>query len=215
MPPQTSSPRFTSFLIVGGCAVLIAASVSVYLNAEPRREKIYLSPDRNGGLRYDVAYAPAPPPSYLSLPIVPGGQAQIDPEEPVLGIVSEGRCRAYCLAAFPNQVGHVLNDMVDSTPITVAYCWQTRSYQVYTGPGREPLQMMSGGYENIMTKDQPRKSLLAVSGNLFFQESGKPVKEGTKFPYQTHPFKLTTWQEWKDSHPSTDVLIVRYHSRFR
>ena len=214
MPPQSSSPQFTRILLVGGFAILCAASVLVYSNAEPRKQKTYLRPDHNAGLQYDVALAPTPP-SYLQLPIVPAYLARVSDDEPVLGIVAEGHYRAYCLAAFPNQVGNVLNDMIDSTPITVAYCWQTRSYQVFTGPGKEPLQLMSGGYENNMTQNQPRKALLAVSGNLFFQDNAKPVKDGTRFPYQFHPFELTTWQHWKQAHPQTDVLVVRRPNRFQ
>ncbi len=127
-------------------------------------------------------------------------EANLPDDTPIIGVVAGGSARAYLVTAMEAMNGHVVNDLVGGTPVTITYCDRTQCVHAFTDKaGGEPLKIDLGGFVDRM--------LLKVGDTFFFQDTGEDfVKErGTAFPYATHPYELTTWKRWKDAHPSTEV----------
>ena len=136
-------------------------------------------------------------------PTVRAGASTIAPDEEVIGFEVGGKARAYRLDAFRDRSKHVVNDLVDGIPVTVAYCDINDCLSAYKGrEGADPLDVSVGGlYEN-------REMVLEVGGVLYFQKSGAPLTPGVgpaRVPLEQLSPIRTTWAEWKRRHPSTDV----------
>ena len=130
--------------------------------------------------------------------------ATLPPEEMVIGVVAGGRARAYRLAAFEGKSGHLVNDLIDGVPVSVAYCDLTKCVRVYTDPlGSAPLNVeVSGVLDDEM--------ILKLGGNLYFHKSGQSLTPGDgppAMPYDLLTPTLTTWEEWTKQHPDTDVYM--------
>jgi hypothetical protein len=129
---------------------------------------------------------------------LPAGVADVLNEDAtVVGIVVQGRARAYTLQGMSPMACHVIDDVVGRSPVSVTYCPRTGCVRAFTGEGKAPLPIKSGGYKDGL--------LLFCGGDLFEQETGKSISNGKAFPFQRLPFEQTTWGEWKKSHPDTDV----------
>jgi Protein of unknown function (DUF3179) len=122
----------------------------------------------------------------------------------VVGIVVDGKARAYAQRSLRNRLQHVLNDMVAGVPVTVAYCDVTRCTQVYACRGRsEPLDVSQAGYRD-------GEMILKIEGVYYQHSSGEPITPGPespRLPYELYPWKRTTWKEWKQLHPDTDIYV--------
>ena len=53
-------------------------------------------------------------------------EANLRPDDFVIGVAFGGKTRAYRLGALENPMGHLVNDMIDGVAISVAYCDLTR-----------------------------------------------------------------------------------------
>jgi hypothetical protein len=127
--------------------------------------------------------------------------AQISDDEPVIGVVVDGKPRAYRLWAFIGPQRHVLNDLVAAKPVTVTYCDLRDCVRVFAGDGPAPLDVGTGGHD--------RGLLLLVGGRRFRQESLEPADPTARaqFPLRPMRFERTTWKQWRDAHPDTDVVL--------
>jgi hypothetical protein len=130
--------------------------------------------------------------------------SQIPDNDEVIGVVVNGRSRAYWLKALKYPPWHIINDVVVGVPIAVTYCDRTDCTRVYTnGESSVPLDVNLGGLYG-------RQMVVKVAGSLYLQDSGKPFEVGAgtpSLPYTNHPWERTTWQEWRQRHPNTDVFI--------
>lgn len=140
----------------------------------------------------------------LHPPIVKAPEAKIQPDELVFGVEIGGRARAYRLAAFDDPSGHLVNDLIGGVPVSVAYCNLSRCVRVYTDPqGSAPLDAEVSGLLN-------QQMVIKLCGTLYFQNSGIPVeltKNPPPIPYNVLTPTLTTWTEWAQHHPDTDVFV--------
>lgn len=135
---------------------------------------------------------------------LPAAASKIADGDEVIGVVVDGKPRAYWLKAFRYPPWHIVNDVVVGVPVSVTYCDRTNCTRVYTDrQSSTPLDINVGGiYGNEM--------VVKIGGVLYFQESGKPFEadEGApSLPYAEHPWERTTWKEWSQRHPDTDVFI--------
>lgn len=137
-------------------------------------------------------------------PIVPAGDAAIGPEEAVIGVEVGGKARAYRLDAFQRPTGHLVNDLVGNVPVSVSYCDQTDCIRVFVDPGGgaalpiEVVGMVNG------------EMVLKIDGTCYYQKSGRPLApEDVRevIPYQVLSPSRTTWEEWRQEHPETDVYV--------
>lgn len=122
-------------------------------------------------------------------------------DTPVIGVEHKGRFRAYKLEALKYVNTHVVNDMLDKTPISVTYCDRMDCVSVYTDPQSDKaLPIDVGGFRERM--------FLKVGDGFYFQDDGASISDNVagKMPYPKHEFVRTTWKEWKTAHPTTDVF---------
>jgi hypothetical protein len=129
-------------------------------------------------------------------------EADIPDDAQVIGIVCDGRARAYSLAAMSLMTKHIVNDVIDTSPITVTYCDRLDCVRVFEGEANsgKPLAVNLMGYREGL--------LLQVGGQIYEQESGRSLTSGNGavIPLAAHPYQRTTWKEWKAVHPTTDIF---------
>jgi hypothetical protein len=124
----------------------------------------------------------------------------------VIGVVTQGNARAYRLAAFEGKSGHLVNDLIGAVPVSVAYCNLTNCVRVYTEAGRSaPLDIeVSGSLNDEM--------ILKLAGSLFYHKSGAALLPGSRpssIPYDLLTPTVTTWKDWLEQHPESDVYVGR------
>jgi Protein of unknown function (DUF3179) len=157
----------------------------------------------------------APSPSSSGIPSAAGSYAIVTPRtyavdqvsladyEEVLGISAGNKCRAYLVRAMNGQPNvHVVDDLLDGIPVSIAHCDRTRCTKVFSGDKKGTILRLSyGGFVN----DQ---MLIHVNGVNYYQESLQPViRNQAEFPLQEFKFEETTWKKWKTAHPDTDIYV--------
>jgi hypothetical protein len=139
----------------------------------------------------------------LRPPILKAAEAKIRPDEPVIGVEVGGKARAYRVAAFDDASGHLVNDLIGSVPVSVAYCNMTRTVRVYTDPnGSSVLDAEIPGLLN-------QQMVIKLKGYLYFHVSGEPVepeKHPPPIPYNLLTPTLATWKDWNSRQPETDLF---------
>jgi hypothetical protein len=131
-------------------------------------------------------------------------QAGLPENAPVIGVVVDGHARAYALRSLRHLRQHVVNDLVGGVPITVAHCDVTRCTHVYASRQRsEPLDVTQAGFRD-------GELILKIEGVYYQHSSGEPIEPGPAsppLPYEGYPWIRTTWREWKQQYPETDVYV--------
>lgn len=119
----------------------------------------------------------------------------------VWGVVVSGRARAYPWWILKNY--HVVNDVLGSVPLAVAFCEQCSAAAAYRRSlERRVLSLEVPGVYNgtIILRDRETRSLWApFSGRAI--EGPLTGKKLVRFP-----LSLTHWDEWVARHADTDVL---------
>jgi Protein of unknown function (DUF3179) len=134
-------------------------------------------------------------------PTVSAAAADLPDDEPVLGVLANGKARAYRRQAFAGIVNHVVNDVVGETPVTVTHCDRSGCSRVFTGDGKDPLPFKTGGFLDGM--------LIYIDGVFYDQSTGEAMNDPSarQIPYQHLGFEETTWGKWRAAHPNTDVYL--------
>lgn len=135
-------------------------------------------------------------------PAVSPAAAGLTDTDEVIGVVIGGKARAYVvklMAGAPQN--HVINDLINGTPVTVAYNNMGRVVRVFTGTGSEPLDVYFG-------PSGDGSMVLEVNGHQYNQRTGISIDDDNpvKLPFDAVPFELTYWKKWRDAHPDTDVI---------
>jgi hypothetical protein len=129
-------------------------------------------------------------------------EARLPADAAVIGVVVDGKARAYALRSLRQLHQHVVNDVVSGVPLTVAYCDATDCARVYASRERSgPLDIRQAGFRD-------GDMILLVDGVYYQHSSGKPIEPepGSRpFPYEDYPWVRTTWKEWAKQHPETDL----------
>lgn len=126
----------------------------------------------------------------------------------VIGLIVDGRPRAYHLGVFRSPGYCVVNDLINDIPITVTYDEPNQIVQVFTDRYRgNPLELENRGKSGSDKQAGTQKMIVSIQSSLFYQETGKPVEtnDPTIKPISTYPFEKTTWKQWKDAHPNTEI----------
>lgn len=145
---------------------------------------------------------PAFTPSGLRTPpVLPAAKAGLPDEASVVGVVVDGKARAYAIQALSSPAQHVINDLVSERPVSVTFCDKTSCAKVYAGkkPG-EPLDLTVGGFYRDGL-------LLRYQTGMYRQETGESMQPNAPgLPFEAYPFERTTWKAWKQKHPDTEVF---------
>jgi Protein of unknown function (DUF3179) len=133
-------------------------------------------------------------------------EADLRPDELIVGIEIGGHARAYRLAALEDPSRHVVNDIVGTVPVSVVYCNMTQCLRVYTDlAASEPLDVEAAGVLN-------GELVVRVRGALYLQNTGAaivPSSTPASVPYSLVTPVVATWSEWARRHPDTDVYEGR------
>jgi hypothetical protein len=136
--------------------------------------------------------------------VAPDG-AGIGADEAIVGVIVDGKARAYLLESLRHQDRHLVNDLIAGIPVSVAYCNLTDCVRVFTDQrSSTPLDIQVAGLLNL-------EMVLKIRGTLYFQGSGAPVEPGkastAAIPYPTITPIRTTWGQWVKDHPETDLYV--------
>ena len=134
--------------------------------------------------------------------VLENSDPRIGPDDQIIGVNVNGTFRAYAVSAFSDIGLHVVNDLIGDRPVTVSFCPRTGCARVYTGPVGKRLSVAVGGWLNRAGSEQ---MLLRVNRTLFQQTNGESVSGGEGLPYRALDFELTTWREWQQKHPTTEL----------
>ncbi|MCA9010575.1 MAG: DUF3179 domain-containing protein [Planctomycetaceae bacterium] len=130
----------------------------------------------------------------------------LKPEDRVIGVVLKDLARAYPIRIL--NYHEIVNDRIDTTPIAVTYCPLCDSACVFDR--RTPLGEREFGVSG----------LLYNSNVLMYDRRSKPESlwsqvratgvtgPGMEKPLKTLPVELTTWTDWKERYPASEVLSL-------
>jgi hypothetical protein len=143
-------------------------------------------------------------------PAVAADGAGLADDEEVIGVVVDGRPRAYRLKALEYPPWHIVNDVIGGTPLTVAHCDLTGCTRVYSGPeGMGPLDVAQAGLVE-------GEMVVTIGGRDYLHRTGRaldPAGGAEASPFSGHAWTRTTWREWVGRHPTTDVFVAGPHAR--
>jgi hypothetical protein len=135
-------------------------------------------------------------------PTRPVRESQLNDDDTVIGVIADGKARAYKLEALVGREDHVVNDLIDGVPVSITYCNIAQCVRGFSGPvATTPLDVGLGGLKG-------NRMIITVKGVPYYQDTGKSVDEKISpapFPYPSFPTTRTTWREWKEAHADSDV----------
>lgn len=123
-------------------------------------------------------------------------------DEKVIGVEEGGEAKAYPLRILSSH--EIVNDRIDGEPIAVTYCPLCRSGVTYSREiGNKTLEFGVSGKllnANLVMYDRGTES-------YWNQIEGKAIigpRTGQNLDLKFS--SITTWKDWKEGHPETDVL---------
>lgn len=82
--------------------------------------------------------------------------------------------------------------MIDDVPVSVTYCDRKDCIKVYSSYTRgKRIDLSLGGIYN--------DDLILQLGDKMYEQSAE------KIPLLNYSFERTTWKQWQDAHPDTDI----------
>jgi hypothetical protein len=133
-------------------------------------------------------------------PVRAAEDANLTDEDRVVGVVVEGKARAYALKALSGMMQHVVNDLVDDVPVTVTYCDKSDCVRTFTDKKRgDTLAVSQLGFADGL--------LIRVGAGSYHQKTGKSLApDGPPLALPKLDHTVTTWKEWREQHPETEVF---------
>jgi hypothetical protein len=140
--------------------------------------------------------------------MIPADQADyLDPSEPVFGIALNSDARAYPLRIMDWH--EMANDVVGGVPVSLAYCTLCGAGIAFDGRASDgnSYTFGSSGFlyrSNKLMYDRETRT-------LWNQLSGEPVLgelAATDVRLSILPLVLTSWSDWLEQHPDTQVLSL-------
>lgn len=133
--------------------------------------------------------------------VKPASEVKLADKEMVIGVVVEGKARAYRRDGLKSMFRHVVDDVVKKVPVSVTYCDRDGCIRVFTADHRgKVLELDQMGFDDGL--------LLLLEGVAYKQKTGQPRDpESDASKLQTLSHTLTTWKEWRTQHPDTDIYL--------
>ncbi len=148
-------------------------------------------------------------PALINPAHIPAAEADyLDDDEEAFGVAINGDVRAY-----PRRIldwHEMFNDVVGGVPVALAYCTLCNAgvlFDMRVEGREEPFTFGSSGFlyrSNKLMYDHQTDS-------LWNQFTGKPVVgelRGSGIELATLPVVLTSWKDWRETHPETRVLSL-------
>lgn len=193
--------RLKTSLIILTAAVFFAVIFTYY------GLQIFRPPSRQ--LTEDDAGPPMPPgstpfvwPGIQKPPLIAAAKAELAADHEIIGVLAEGRQRAYSVKGMSGMTQHVVNDLIGQTPVTVTYCVRTDYVQVFTANTLgKPLDVWTLGWAGEL--------LLRSDNETFSQKTGyyKALAKSDQQPFPNLPFVRMKWNEWLALYPNSEVYL--------
>lgn len=200
------SRRGTRLLLIAGGLLLPLAVFAVVIS----NNSAGVPNDGDPAVLWETELVEQPP--VIPAPATPAKAGTLSDSAFVIGVTVGGHSRAYAISAMSNSAVHVLNDMIDDTPVTVAYCDRTDCARGYTAKGRQvPLDVAVGGWYNA---GGVAGMVVRTTGHNYLLHTASAIDaDAPPFPYDPIDVRVCTWGEWYSAHPNTDVFLggVRKH----
>lgn len=122
-------------------------------------------------------------------------------KERVVGIIHDGKAKAYLVAAMhfhgglnPNGPGvHVVNDTLNGKPVAITYSQLADQVAVFTSVNDSPFQVLINGYLK-------NELALELKGKVFLQS--EPLSQ-----LKNMEFELCTFDQWNEHHPNSKYYV--------
>lgn len=138
------------------------------------------------------------------LTVAGAAEAQLDDDELVLGVVVEGRARAYPIRYLGRY--EVLDDRLAGVAVAATWCPLTASGVVFgrrLGNRELSFDFVRGLiHDNLVISDRQTRS---VWSQLQGRATSGPLADKT---LDVLPSMQATWGFWKERHPRTEVLVA-------
>ncbi len=138
-------------------------------------------------------------------PLLAAPASQLNPDEPVLGLLVNGEARAYPLRLL--EAHEMANDILGGVPISLAYCTLCGAAIAYDGRGPDD-QVFTFGTSGLLYRSN-KLMYDRLTATLWNQLTGEPVLgalAGSGLRLGLWPVVLTSWSAWLSDHPDSGVL---------
>ena len=195
-PPGDRRPRRS--VIVRATVAALAFGVLV-VGSTYGLERIWLRVNQNKGEFIEgkplSSWRKIDLPGIIKPPTVPADAARLRADEEIIGIVVDGKARAYRLKALLDPKQHIINDLIDDLPLTVAHCDVSDCTRVYAGRrGEQPLDVAQAGLWNS-------DMIVKIHGVYYQHRTGEPSDSDTgspPLPCRAYPFLRMSWKQWRE-----------------
>jgi hypothetical protein len=117
----------------------------------------------------------------------------------VIGVIVDGKPRAYLAAATRQLRCCVVNDVLGDRPITVVHAFEFDEFRVLTSKRRSAAETAPASLEvGILGSIEGTLFLTYGQKRFYFDEHGIPLSD--------YPFARCTWGAWKNAYPDTDLF---------
>ena len=119
----------------------------------------------------------------------------------VIGVVENGKAKAWSLESLLRPENHVYNDQLfGPNGLSITFCDIADCVKVFSRDDGKPTRLGQGGPHS----SRPGKMLVVADGKQYWQDTGEPLYNGAPpFPLKEVPHERTTWGEWKAKHPDS------------
>ncbi len=127
----------------------------------------------------------------------------------VIGVVCDGKAKAWSMESLIRPDNHVYNDATMGTNgLSVTFCDIANCVKVFTQVGDKPINLGMGGPHS----SRPGQMLVVANGKSYWQDTLKPLYSASEpFPCTEIPHERMTWREWKAKHADSEL----YHEANR
>ena len=146
-------------------------------------------PDISGGMMS----TPFLVPPLVNPEILTAAEAEIAPDEQVIGVLYEGVPRAFQLSALKDMRYHVVNEHRGPQGFAVTYCDRTDCVRVLGSGKGEQLLVQTAGFHNGEMQIRVK--------SVQFSQTSKDI------PVPDVEFTRTTWAQWKEANPQTTLFV--------
>lgn len=112
---------------------------------------------------------------------------------PIIGVVIDGKARAYMDEGMAEADQHIVHDMIGDQQLTIVYCDKSNCVRVFDSTETELDSILMAG----MKRDQLQ---LKVDQKDY-------ALDDESIPIPDFESERTTWGEWKAAHPETDIYV--------
>lgn len=121
----------------------------------------------------------------------------------VIGVVRDGKAKAWSMESFIRPDKHVFNDSTfGPSGLAVTFCDIDDCVKVLTQSSGKPPNLDMGGTHT----SRPGKMLVVANGKSYWQDTFQPLYPGGEaFPYAEVVHERMTWGEWKSRHADSEL----------